>query len=257
MFKNFYTVFHIGFVPIQFWGLFVALGIILTFIIIWKRGSRLGFDTEELLDIGIYMVIGGFVGARLFHVIFYEPVYFLSHPLDIFKFWQGGMSSFGGFVGGGLIFYFLGKRNKNIKDKIFQIADLVSWAFLFGWILGRVGCVMIHDHLGQISSSIFTVQTADGLRLEMAFLEILGLLPLALIFLIFQNKKMPAGWFLGVLFVYYGILRFILDFFRATDIAQADARYLGLTPGQYFGILLVAVGIVVMKHKIWKVRTAV
>lgn len=254
MFKNFYTVFHLGPVPIQFWGLFVALGVILTFLIIWKRGSRLDFNTEEILDVCVYMLIGSFISARLFHIVFYEPKYFLLHPLDMLKFWEGGMSSFGGWFGAGLIFYFFARKNKNIKDKIFQIADLISFAFLFGWILGRVGCVLIHDHLGQISSSIFTVQTTGGPRLEMAFLEILSLLPLALVFIVLKNKKKPDGWFMSILFVYYGILRFILDFFRATDIQQADARYLGLTPGQYFGILLVTAGVLILKRK---VRTAV
>lgn len=81
-------------------------------------------------------------------------------------------------------------------------------------------------------------------------------MPLALVFIILRNKEMPKGWFLSALFVYYGVLRFILDFFRATDIQQADARYLGLTPGQYFGILLVAIGIFLLKMK-RKVRTAV
>lgn len=249
LFKNFYTVFHIGPVPIQFWGLFVALGMILTFLIIWKKGEKTGLKIEDVLDLGIYMLIGGFVGARLFHVVFYEPRYFLVHPFEILNFWEGGMSSFGGWFGAGFIFYFFGRRDKNIKDNFLKIADLFSFAFLFGWILGRVGCVMIHDHLGRISSSIFTVQTASGNRLEMAFLEILGLLPLAVTFLIFKNKKMPDGWFMGILFVYYSILRFVLDFFRATDIQQADVRYLGLTPGQYFGILLGMAGIFLLKRK--------
>lgn len=215
---------------------------------------KAGLPTEEVLDLGIYMVLGGFIAARLFHVFFYEWQYFLSRPWDALKFWEGGLSSFGGWFGAGLVLYFFGIKRPQIKDNLLRIADIFSFALLYGWIVGRIGCVLIHDHLGQISSSIFTVQTADGLRLEMAFLEILLLLPLAVIFFLVRNKKFTEGWFTGVLFVYYGLSRFMLDFCRAADIANADARYLGLTPGQYFGILLGIAGVFLF---IRKVRTAV
>ena len=58
---------------------------------------------------------------------------------------------------------------------------------------------------------------------------------------------MFQGYYIITLFIYYGILRFILDFFRATDIVHADARYLGLTPGQYFGIVLTIVGLYILR----------
>ena len=76
----------------------------------------------------------------------------------------------------------------------------------------------------------------------MAILEILGLIPLAIIFFVLRDRKKPAGWHTSILFIYYGVLRFILDFWRATDIVGSDVRYLGLTPAQYFAILLVFVG---------------
>ena len=112
-------------------------------------------------------------------------------------------------------------------------------------MVGRVGCFMIHDHLGTHSTCPFAIQTPGGPRLEMALLEILGLIPLALLFYLFRKKKLPSGWYTAVLFLYYGVLRFILDFYRATDIPGADARYVGLTPGQYAGMMLVLIGAIV------------
>jgi phosphatidylglycerol:prolipoprotein diacylglycerol transferase len=82
----------------------------------------------------------------------------------------------------------------------------------------------------------------------MALLEILALLPLALVFFFSRKKQKPQGWFTSVLFIYYGIMRFILDFFRATDIAGADARYFGLTPGQYSALVLIIVGVWIWKE---------
>ncbi len=238
-----YNVVYIGPIPIQVWGTFVALGMGLSLWIVYRYAKRYNLDANKLLDLGFWMIVFGVIFARVFHIAFYEPAFFLANPGDIIKVWHGGMSSFGGFFGALIPFYFFrekyGITKKNIKD----IGDLVSFSALFGWIVGRIGCVMIHDHMGKPCDCFLAIQAPDGPRLEMALLEILGLLPLAILFIISWKKKKPAGWYTSWLLIYYGALRFILDFFRATDIAQADARYLGLTPAQYFAILLFIVGV--------------
>lgn len=247
MFKNFYSVFYVGPIPIQVWGFFVALGMMLSFVIILKRSKKFGLNAEKNLDIGVWIVVAGLVFARLFHIFFYEFSYFLENPLDIIKIWQGGMSSFGGLFGAIFAIYILLKRKKILKKDLMLLGDLFAYSALYGWMLGRVGCVMIHDHLGRVTKSMFSVLTIDGFRYEMAFLEIIGLIPLAIIFFVTKKKKMFQGYYIITLFIYYGILRFILDFFRATDIVHADARYLGLTPGQYFGIVLTIVGLYILR----------
>ena len=253
MFENFYTVFYLGPVPIKVWGLFVALGMILSFIIIWDRSKKLNFDAEKNIDIGIWMIVSGIICARLFHVFFYEPSYFLSNPVDIVKIWQGGMSSFGGLFGALLAIFIFVKRKKILLKDLLDLSDLFAFSALYGWMVGRIGCLMIHDHLGRLTSSVLSVQTIDGTRYEMAFLEILGLIPLAILFFVLRNRGLYKGFFVGMLFFYYGILRFGLDFLRANDILYADVRYLGLTPGQYFGIVLAIVGLYLLR----KVRIVV
>ncbi len=126
--------------------------------------------------------------------------------------------------------------------EIFKVGDMMSFAAVYGWMVGRIGCFMIHDHLGAHSNCPWAMATPDGPRLDMAFMEIVGMIPLAILFFLMRKKSSPQGWYTSVLFIYYGILRFILDFWRATDITNADARYLGLTPGQYFAILLLLFG---------------
>ncbi len=118
----------------------------------------------------------------------------------------------------------------------------MAFVALYGWMIGRIGCVMIHDHMGKPCDCWIAIRSPDGPRLEMSILEIVGLLPLAIIFFVSRKKKNPDGWYLGLVLIYYGSLRFILDFFRATDLANADTRYLGLTPAQYFSIVMAALG---------------
>lgn len=239
-----YNVFYVGSLPIQVWGLFVALGMLLSLYIIHKKASEdKELDANNLIDLGFWMIVAGVIFARVFHVAFYEPAFFIENPGELLKIWHGGLSSFGGLFGAGLAFYLLKDKYKITKKIFWKVADLTGFAALFGWVIGRVGCVMIHDHMGKPCDCFLAIQTPDGPRLEMALLEIIFLLPLALIFLLARKKKKPEGWYIRILFVYYGIERFILDFFRATDIAQADSRYFGLTPAQYAAMVLIAIGL--------------
>ena len=93
-----------------------------------------------------------------------------------------------------------------------------------------------------------------GPRLEMALLEIVGLIPLAIIFFCVRKKNQTAGWYTWMLFIYYGLLRFVLDFWRAIDIPVQDARWFGLTPAQYFAIILAIIGYIQLK-KLYGKRT--
>lgn len=233
----------LGPLTLQVWGLFVALGMLLGMWIIAKRSKKFGLNVDVMFNLGFWMILWGIIGARLFHVIFYEQGYYSMHPLEIFMLWKGGMSSFGGLFGAAFYFWHSIKKQKLILQALL-IADSMSFSAVYGWMLGRVGCLMIHDHLGRHSNCPWAVQTVDGSRLEMAMLEIIGMIPLAILFFVNRNKKKADGWYVGVLFLYYGVLRFILDFYRARDIVGADARFFGLTPGQYFAIILALLGLV-------------
>ncbi|OGH77083.1 MAG: hypothetical protein A3C10_02475 [Candidatus Magasanikbacteria bacterium RIFCSPHIGHO2_02_FULL_48_18] len=244
-----WTTVYLGPVPLRVWGFFVALGMLLSMRLIWKYASSFHQKKEDMADLVFWMLVFGMIGARLFHVLFYEFSSYADDPARVFFIWEGGLSSFGGFFGAAFAFFWFLKR-KNIRETLWPcIGDLLAFASVFGWIVGRIGCFMIHDHLGRPCNFFLAIGGPDQPRLDMAFLEILGLLPLAFLFFFSRKKHKPDGWFLGILFMYYGVLRFILDFFRATDIIGADARYAGLTPAQYFAILMAAVGLRVFFKK--------
>ncbi len=266
-----FTVIRLGPIPIQVWGSFVALGMAVSIWIISRRSKRMGENAEQIIDLALWAIIGGLIFARVFHVFLYEPAYYLSHPIEMIKVWHGGLSSFGGLFGA--VMGFIIKMKKTAANKRpanwLKISDILAYAAIYGWMIGRIGCLMIHDHPGRVCDSFLSIRWYDGKpRLDMALLEILALIPLAILFFVKRDKQSPSpfracpepvegsrgrgevqsgpvasnGWFTSILFIYYGIVRFILDFFRATDIHGSDARYLGLTPAQYFAILLVVWG---------------
>lgn len=231
----------IGPLTIQVWGLFVALGMAVSFFVLRARAEA--GKRQQLLDLALWLVVSGFLFARIFHVVFYSFNFYLSHPADIFKVWEGGLSSFGGLFGAAVAFVWYCQRRGIGRQQWLGTADHLSFAAVYGWMIGRLGCLMIHDHLGRPCNCFLAVQMPDGMpRLEMALLEIIGIMPLAILFFLYRKKMRSVGWWTSVLFIYYGSLRFVLDFFRATDIPAADVRYFGLTPGQYFAIILVLLG---------------
>lgn len=248
-----YVRIPLGPISIQVWGLFVVLGMLVSIYILKRQANRFGFRAEEIIDASFWMIVFGFLVARVFHVFLYEPSWYLNQPTEILKIWHGGLSSFGGFVGAALAFGWRMYKRPAWKTQWRKVADLFSFSAVFGWMIGRIGCVMIHDHLGKPCNCFIALNHPDGPRLDMALLEIIGLIPLAFLFIFIHTKQKPDGWFLSILLIYYGLLRFILDFFRATDIAQADARYFGLTPAQYLAIVMIVVGMYEIR-KLQKIR---
>ena len=84
---------------VRWYGLMFLAGFSLGYQIVKKMCLREGKPIELLDRLLVYLVLGTTIGARLGHCLFYEPDYFLAHPLDIFKIWQGGLASHGGGVG--------------------------------------------------------------------------------------------------------------------------------------------------------------
>lgn len=246
-----WTTISLGPLTLQVWGMWVAIGIAVSLYILYKRSGRVGLPAETLLDIALYFLLFGFIGARLGHVLFYEPAYFLANPWEIIAVWHGGMSSFGGFIGAAVGFWIVLKKKKIAKEKWLQIMDQLSFVALFGWLFARVGCFCIHDHLGMPCSGncMLAMDGPDVPRYDMALFEILALAPLAIGFYLLRKRNIPTGWFTSVLMIYYGIVRFFLDFMRATDIESADVRLLGLTPGQYGAMVMVGIGVWVMQRR--------
>ncbi len=238
-----WTTISLGPLTIQVWGLFVALGVLLSLWIIKKHSVHNKISVGLLYDIALWILVGGFVGARLVHIVAYEPSYFLAQPLEMFKIWHGGLSSFGGFFGAAAGFFWYTKKKRLSSAQIYQIANELGFAAVFGWMVGRVGCAMIHDHWGVPCSCPLAIATPAGGRLDMALLEIIALIPLAIWLFVQRHSQKYTPRFLPIILTYYGLLRFVLDFFRATDLGGSDVRYFGLTPGQYSAIVVVGLGV--------------
>ncbi len=230
-----YNSFLFGPIAIQVWGIFVSLGLLVAIIFAYRLARKYFLSGEVMLDLAIWVLIGGFLMARAFHVIFYEPTYYIVNPLDVIKFWQGGASSLGGFIGAGLAAWlFFKKRHFKLKEAL-PYLDIGVLSLWLGWGIGRIGCFMIHDHPGHLTNFFLAVNFSGGARYDLGLLDsLLGFLLFTIYYLLF-TRLIRIRWGLVALlsFMDYALVRFLFDFLRATDLPQSDIRYWLLTPAQW------------------------
>jgi len=239
-----YTAIPVGPLTIHVWGLAVAAGMMVAILLARRIAERVSLDGEVILDLALWVLLPALVFGRLGYVVLYNSAMLTADPWAVLRMWNGGMSSFGGYIGAALGTYaFI--RFKKIKLRPY--AEIAAYVLPLGYGIGRIGCFLIHDHPGVPCTCFFAVAFPDGPRLDHGLL--LSLFGFALFgaFVILRRRGWALGedrWrYLPVLLISYGSYRFVLDFFRAWDLAYSDARYFLLTPSQYGGLLFVALGL--------------
>jgi phosphatidylglycerol:prolipoprotein diacylglycerol transferase len=187
-------------------------------------------------------------GFALAHLVALLP--HVGHPGDlsvgvVLRFWNG-MSSFGGFAGALLGLWLRFRREPAV---LLTLAEVLAPALVVGWVFGRLGCTLVHDHIGALSSFPLAIQFPGGARHDLGFYEllytVLVLLPALIVLL---RRERPPGAIIAWLALLYAPARFLGEFLRNDDLPNADLRYAGLTLAQVACIVLLGVGIALMRH---------
>jgi phosphatidylglycerol:prolipoprotein diacylglycerol transferase len=233
---------HLGPITIHAFGVLVAIGILLAFRIIRARAPRVGLDPVLAERLAMRMVIIGFIVAHVFDRIAYYPQDVLARPLSLLYIWES-ISSFGGFIGATAVAIWFVRSRRDGSG--WRYLDLIAYAFPFAWVFGRFGCAVAFDHPGFETSFFLAQRFSDGVvRHNLGLDEAIYTIPLvALFYGLGGTLNRPPGFFVGLLALVYAPARFLLDFLR-----YDDARYFGLTPGQYGSIALVAVGLLILRR---------
>lgn len=158
-------IINFGFVTLRWYGLLFASGFIIgqyVFANIFKIEGKPEKDLEKLM---IYMVVATVVGARLGHCFFYQPEYFLAHPIEILYVWEGGLASHGAGIGIILALY-LYSRNR-AGQSFWWVMDRMVIVVALGGALIRTGNLMNSEIIGKptnISSAfVFSYKLDESL----------------------------------------------------------------------------------------------
>jgi phosphatidylglycerol---prolipoprotein diacylglyceryl transferase len=117
-------------------------------------------------------------------------------------------------------------------------------ALVIGWVFGRLGCTLVHDHLGTPSEFVLAVRFPNGPRHDLGLYEFLyTVVVLVPAVFVLARRPRPPGTSVAVLALLYAPARFLLEFLRQTDLPGAKVRHRGLTVAQYGSIVLAGIGI--------------
>ena len=197
------------------------------------------------------MIIGLIIGGRVGYILFYNLIFYINNPLDVFKIWQGGMSFHGGVLGIILASILFAKKN---QDDVFEYLDVVALVSPIGIFFGRIANFINSELYGYETSVPWAVKfiQIDNLyrhptQLYEAILE--GIV-LFLILLFFRKKETlsKTGVLSSLFLVFYSIFRFIVEFFRVPD-EQIGYIILNITMGQLISLVFFTVGLILFFKK--------
>lgn len=229
---------------IHWYGVLFALAITFGFQVMKSIYERENKPIESLDSLLMYAVVGIIVGARLFHVVFYDPGYYWAHPAKIFAVWEGGLASHGGGLGLIIAVYYYSK--KYAIDRMWLLDRLAIATALFGFFV-RFGNFFNSEILGTPSNLPWAVvfERVDLIPRHPVMLYE-GFSYLAIFFLLFAlYRKTDIGKYKGLLLGWFLVLvmtvRFLLEFIK---VHQADySTDIVLNTGQLLSIPFILVGI--------------
>ena len=233
--------------PVRWYGLLWAIALITSQQIMTYIYKKEGRSEKEVDTMTLYIVLGTMLGARLGHVLFYDPAYYFQHPVEIFYIWEGGLASHGGTIGIILAAYLFVRKTKVsylwLLDRLTIVAALCS-------CLIRVGNLMNSEMIGTPTTLpwafIFTA-IDDVPRHPAQLYEAINCFFLfVLMFWMWYKHRSKLkngfmlGWFLIILFGF----RFIDEYFKVSQESFEDGMIMNM--GQILSIPFVLAGVLIL-----------
>jgi phosphatidylglycerol:prolipoprotein diacylglycerol transferase len=241
--------FTLGPFAVRWYGLMYLLAFALVIVLGRIRARRrmlTGWREVDVDDMLYYGVFGVILGGRLGYVLFYKPLYYLAHPLEIVAVWQGGMSFHGGFLGVLIaMWFFAHSRHKRWLDVMDFIAPLVP----LGLAAGRLGNFINAELWGRPTDGSWgmvfpNVDSLPRHPSQLYELTLEGLVLFALLWT-FSSRQRPMGAVSGLFLIGYGAARFTAEFAREPDAFLGYLAF-GLTMGQWLSLPMIIAGVVMM-----------
>ena len=259
------TGFQLGPLYVRFYGIILMLGAVAAAILAEREARRRGQSGDLVWDGLIWVLIGGIIGARIWHILTPPPSmvdagitvsYYLTHPLDMLAIWRGGLGIPGAVIGGIAALYLFCRRRK--LDFLLWL-DIAAPALALGQAIGRWGNFVNQEVYGAPTSLPWKIFIEPQYRLQgyqdqayyhpLFLYESLGSFAIVILLLWLARRRaewVKTGDIFLVYLIAYPTLRFLLEFIRL-DSAQVA----GLNANQTFMavVAIIAAVILVLRHR--------
>jgi phosphatidylglycerol:prolipoprotein diacylglycerol transferase len=260
------TGFQLGPLYVRYYGIILMLGAVAAAFLAEREARRRGQSGELVWDGLIWTLIGGIVGARIWHILTPPPsmvevgittYYYLTHPLDMLAIWHGGLGIPGAVIGGVAALYLFCRRRK--LDYLLWL-DIAAPALALGQAIGRWGNFINQEVYGAPTNLPWKIYIEPQYRLPgfqdqayyhpLFLYESLWCTGIVIFLLVLGRRK--ADWLLnGDIFLFYLLLyplgRFFLEFLRLDS-----SQIAGINANQTF---MAIVGLAALVTLIWRHRS--
>lgn len=260
-----------GYKTPNLYGILFVTGLVLGYFVVKRMFKKEGIKDDVLDKLVMYMVIGTIVGARLGHVLFYGPYYdeiidgrlvegYFSHPLDIFKVWQGGLASHGAAIAILIGLYIFSRYT--VKKPFLWILDRISAPVAIGGVFIRLGNLVNHEIVGHPTDVPWafkfqnywnsSIKAFDATPRHPAQLyeSICYLIAFGILMFLFWRRDAwkKSGFVFGTFLILIFGARLIIEFFKVGQTARDEILF--LNTGQLLSIPFIIVGIVLILRSI-------
>ncbi len=207
---------EIGEFSIYSYGFMIALAVLVSLFLLYRHSRREGYDPEMVLESVLLICISGMVGARLLFVILQWETY-SQDLLAVFSMWDGGLSFYGAFALG-LVVFLLWCRWRNLSFLL--LTDLYAPYVALGYAFGRIGCFLNGCCYGSVTDVPWAVviPVVDNFpRHPVQLYAAAGSLIMFLLLRHLYRYKLFPGFNLLNLVMLYGLMRFVVEFFREEE----------------------------------------
>jgi len=242
---------------IRYYGVIFATMLYLGFLM-WRQQMLRGGHSEDVANqFFIWGVLAVLIGSRLGHCFFYEPARYLRHPLEIIKFWKGGLSSHGATIAVVITLIWFARKHRLHP---LEVLDRFAMSAAIGAAAVRLGNFFNSEIVGRETTVAWAVRFMrfdDGkvARHPSQLYEFaMGLLILLILYLVDRwagKERRPLGLLVSLFFLLYFSGRFFVEFFK--EYQGLDPARSPLTEGQYLSILPILIGLGLLA---WTIRHA-
>ncbi len=237
--------------PVSPHGVGTAVGFFAGAWLMARRAEPRGIPRNDVYNAVTWGAIGAVIGARGFYVLGHLDQF--NSIGDMLAVWEGGLTMFGGFIGGLLLGLWYLRRH---GFKIPPALDAAAPGFVVGVIFGRIGDIIIADHLGRVTNfflgyRIPNAKIAPGygpptyvpgaVVHHTALYDLAGALVLLGFLYLVDRRKPRTGTLFAAFSVWYGLQRFFIDFTRNRELIESV--FFGLSGSQWAGLAFAAGGV--------------